>query len=98
MLTVRARSAALNSKDTTPWAATVRRICLLVTATSETCDLVEQITHGSASKVRVGSVRIDGEDVPVARDALERVNAAVRELQSGPGHQILDRVGHQHLA
>src|SRR5437867_10190937 len=48
--------------------------------------------------VRVGSVWIDGKDVPVAGDALERVNAAVRELQSGPGHEVLDRVGHQHLA
>src|SRR6266571_203679 len=48
--------------------------------------------------VRVGSVRIDGEDVPVAGDALERVKAAVRELQAGTGHQVLDRVRHQHFA
>ena len=38
--TVKARSAALNTKDTTPWAATVRRICLLVTPTSETCEVM----------------------------------------------------------
>ena len=36
MFTVRASNATLKKKDTTPWAATVRRITLLVTLTSET--------------------------------------------------------------
>src|SRR5207247_10622087 len=40
MLTVKARSAALNRKGSAPWAATVRRICLLVTPPSETCQVM----------------------------------------------------------
>ena len=40
MFTVRARSAALKKNDTTPCAATVRRITLLVTPTSETCEVM----------------------------------------------------------
>jgi hypothetical protein len=40
MLTVSAISAALNRNDTTPCAATVRRMVRPVTATSETCDVI----------------------------------------------------------
>src|SRR5262245_38579582 len=39
-LTVKARSAALNTNDTMPCAAAVRRISLLVMATSDTCDVM----------------------------------------------------------
>jgi hypothetical protein len=40
MFTSRASSVTLKKKDATPWAATVRRIALDVTATSDTCDVM----------------------------------------------------------
>jgi len=40
MLTVRASSAALKTNERMPWAATVRRIGLHETATSDTCDVM----------------------------------------------------------
>src|SRR5262249_45019761 len=40
MLIIRASSATLKKNATTPWAATVRRMYLLVTPTSETCDVM----------------------------------------------------------
>ena len=40
MLTVKASSVALNTNDTTPWPATMRRILLEVTATSDTCEVM----------------------------------------------------------
>src|SRR5262249_57202204 len=40
MLTVRASSAALKMNERMPWAATVRRIGLHETATSDTCDVM----------------------------------------------------------
>ena len=36
-------------------------------------------------------------DMPLARDALERPTAAIREAQSGAGDQILYRAGHQNF-
>jgi hypothetical protein len=38
--TVKPSKVALKTNDTTPWAATVRRIAGDVTATSETCDVM----------------------------------------------------------
>ena len=38
MFTIKASSVALKMKDATPWAATVRRIALDVTDTSDACD------------------------------------------------------------
>src|SRR5688572_15660093 len=46
----------------------------------------------------VRAVFVDSGDVPVARNALERMDAAIPELEARPRHQVFDRVGHQDLA
>ena len=40
MFTVMAMKAAVKKNDSTPWATTMRRIDLVVTATSETCNVM----------------------------------------------------------
>src|SRR5712691_2417843 len=44
-----------------------------------------------------GSRRGDGEEPPLARNALQRVGAPVLEADSGACHEILDRIGDQDL-
>src|SRR5215813_2868370 len=52
---------------------------------------------GSASGRAARSLRIDGEDAPAARDALQRMGSAVHELKPGTSHEVLDGVRDEYL-
>src|SRR5262245_41880721 len=54
--------------------------------------------HGGPRSRILPRASIDGEEAPFARDALQRVEAAVLEHQTGTRHQVLDRIRHERFA
>ena len=52
----------------------------------------------SRAQPRIGPSPLHGVYLPVARNSLECLAAAIRKTQSGASHQVFDSSRHQHLA